>query len=228
MKIIRFEEINSTNTYAKSLRAMGENVVVTAKRQTGGRGTKGRSFVSNEGGVYLTRLTFYDDLPAANAFQIMSDTSVAVCRTVEKFGLKAEIKWPNDIYVCGKKICGILIENVFSGDKISSSVVGIGLNVNNDLPSELRSIATSMKALGVNIDRDEVEKVLIEETGKHFDIAEYQKRVGFLRRQIILIRGDERIPAYALSVDDGGGLLVDISGQKQRVTSAEVSLHLEN
>jgi BirA family biotin operon repressor/biotin-[acetyl-CoA-carboxylase] ligase len=178
--------------------------------------------------VYLTRLTFYENFPAENAFQIMANTAVAVCRTVERFGLKAEIKWANDIYVCGRKICGILIENVFSGDKIASSVVGIGLNVNNVLPKELNAIAVSMSEVaGHTFDRDEVEKALIEETGKGFDIAEYQKRVGFLRRPIILIRGGERIPAYAISVDDKGGLLVDISGKRVRVVSDEVSLCLD-
>lgn len=69
----------------------------------------------------------------------MANASVAVCRTLENYGLTAEIKWPNDVYVQGKKICGILIENVFSGDRISSSVVGIGVNVNNSLPEELKN-----------------------------------------------------------------------------------------
>ena len=59
--------------------------------------------------------------------------------------LKPKIKWANDVFVANKKICGILIENIFSGNKISSSLIGVGLNVNNDLPEELNEIATTMR-----------------------------------------------------------------------------------
>ena len=65
MRIVRFEEISSTNDYVKEQKKYGENLIVIAKRQTGGRGTKGRSFSSNEGGVYLTKLVFYKNFPAA-------------------------------------------------------------------------------------------------------------------------------------------------------------------
>lgn len=228
MKIIRYEETDSTVLRAKALIGGGEDLVVTAVRQTGGMGTKGRSFASEEGGVYLTRLTFYENFPASDAFKIMAGASVAVCRTVEKFGLVPCIKWPNDVYVADKKICGILIENTFSGNRISSSVVGIGVNVNNSLPEELANIAVSMReAAGHPFDREEVEKTLIEETGKSFPMNEYRRRVGYLGRRIVLISGGERVSAYALSVDEGGGLLVEMDGRQQRVTSAEVSLRLE-
>lgn len=227
MRIIRFDEIDSTNNYAKAQRENGEPLVVTAKVQTGGRGTKGRSFSSNEGGVYLTRLTFYRDFPASSAFRIMADASVAVCRTLEAFGLSPRIKWPNDVYVQDKKICGILIENTFSGDKIANSVVGIGVNVNNALPKEVEGIAVSMReAAGRAFDREKVEETLIEETGKRFAMKEYLERVGYLGRRVTLMIGDERIPAYAVSVDEEGGLLVETEGGKRRVTSAEVSLRL--
>ena len=188
MKRIDLKETTSTNEVAKSLRERGENLVVTALRQTGGKGTKGRSFSSAAGGVYLTRLTFYENFPAANAFLIMASASVAVCRTLEKYGFEAEIKWPNDVYVHGKKICGILIENTFSGNKISCSVVGIGLNVNNELPPELSETAISMRsAAGKFFDREEAENVLIEESGKIFPMEEYRKRIGFLGRPVLLL-----------------------------------------
>lgn len=200
---------------------------MTARRQTGGMGTKGRGFVSDEGGVYLTRLTFYKDFPAADAFRIMANASVAVCRTVERFGLSPLIKWPNDVYVRDKKICGILIENIFSENKVLSSVTGIGLNVNNALPEALKETAVSMReAAGRAFDRDEVEAALIEETEKEFAAQEYCRRVGYLGREIFLLSGGERIPAYAVCVDERGGLIVEIGGERRRVTSAEVSLRL--
>lgn len=231
MKIIRFEEIDSTNDYVKSLlrsgKTDGEDLVVTAKKQTGGRGTKGRSFVSEEGGVYLTRLYFYRDFPASDAFLVMAGASVAVCRTLEKFGLTATIKWPNDVYVNDKKICGILIENTFSGATISSSVVGIGLNVNNSLPEELKDAAISMReAAGKAFDRAAVENALIEETGNPCPIDEYRKRVGYLDRRVSLFFGDECVPAYALFVNERGELVAEIDGARRAVTAAEVSLRL--
>ena len=145
MKIVRFEEISSTNDYVKEQKSLGENLIVIAKRQTGGKGTKGRSFSSNEGGVYLTKLVFYDNFPADKVFLVMARTAVAVCKTLESFSLKPVIKWANDVFVNGRKICGILIENSFSGKNISSSIIGVGLNVNNPLPEELSSIAISMR-----------------------------------------------------------------------------------
>ena len=228
MKRIDLKETTSTNEVAKSLRERGENLVVTALRQTGGKGTKGRSFSSAAGGVYLTRLTFYENFPAANAFLIMASASVAVCRTLEKYGFEAEIKWPNDVYVHGKKICGILIENTFSGNKISCSVVGIGLNVNNELPPELSETAISMRsAAGKFFDREEAENVLIEESGKIFPMEEYRKRIGVLGRPVLLLSGERKIPARAVDVDERGGLLAEVGGEMKRFAAAEVSLRFE-
>ena len=227
MRIVHFDKTDSTNLYAKAQRANGEDLIVTAKIQTGGMGTKGRSFASDEGGVYLTKLTFYEDFHAAEAFKIMESASVAVCKTLERFGLSPCIKWPNDVYVSDRKICGILTENTFSGAYVANSVVGIGVNVNNELPKELSETAVSMKkAAGHTFDRELVEKVLIEELQKDAPTEEYLARIGYMNRTVVLLFGDERIPAYTLGVDESGGLLVEIDGKKRRVTSGEVSLRL--
>lgn len=228
MKILRFEELDSTNTYAKTLLKSGEGAFIIAERQTGGRGTKGRSFISNEGGLYLTKLDFYDCFPAKNAFEIMAGAAVAVCKTLERFSLSPVIKWANDVHVNGKKICGILIENVFSGANIASSIVGIGLNVNNVLPEELREIAVSMReTAGKTFDKSEVEAALIKELKGGFSFFDYLSRVGYLNREIILLEGGERTPAYALSVTERGELVVRQDGKIRTVTAAEVSLRLD-
>ncbi|MBQ9714160.1 MAG: biotin--[Clostridia bacterium] len=227
MKRLHFIEIDSTNEYAKGLRANGEDVLVTADIQKAGRGTKGRSFSSLEGGVYVTKLKFYDDFPARKAFTIMTEAAVAVCETLEFYGLQPVIKWVNDVYVNDKKICGILIENVFRGDKIASSVVGIGLNVHNDLPQELSNIATTMEqATGTRFSVEEVREKLIECLSRRKDVQEYIRRVGYMGRRVTLISGDERIHATLLSVDEEGGLWVEIGGQRRRFTAAEISLLL--
>ena len=143
MKIEFLEETGSTNEYIKRYLNSGENRIVVAQKQTGGKGTKGRSFLSGEGGVYLSALTFYRDFSAKDAFLIMAHAAVAVCKTAEAFGFSPQIKWANDVYLSGKKLAGILVENALDGGRVKSSVIGIGLNVCNDL-GELSKIAVSL------------------------------------------------------------------------------------
>jgi BirA family biotin operon repressor/biotin-[acetyl-CoA-carboxylase] ligase len=225
--IERFDEIGSTNTYLKEKRADGQNRIAVALCQTGGRGTKGRSFSSARGGVYLSKLTFYDDLPVAKAFSIMASTAVAVCKTLVFYGIQPVIKWPNDIFVNDKKICGILIENVFSGSKISSSIVGVGLNVVNTLPEELHEIATTMRlSSGKEFSVSEVTEKLIDELQRDYSIDEYISFVGYMGTSAELLIGDERVHGRLLSVDETGGLWVEIQGEERRLTSAEVSVRI--
>ena len=227
MEYIRehFDEIASTNDYAKSLRSEKKNRIITAKKQTGGRGTKGRSFSSNEGGVYLTKLDFYEDFPASRAFEIMANAASAVCDTLAGFSLSPQIKWANDVFVNGKKICGILVENVFSGNRVVSSVVGVGLNVYNELPFELSEIATNILAeTGEKISVEAVTERLIAEWQKPRGMAEYLRYIGFMGEEATLVLADGEKHGRLLSVDEQGGLHVCIDGVNQRLTSAEVSL----
>ena len=223
-----FDCIASTNDYAKSKRVEGQDLIVTASRQTGGRGTKGRSFSSDVGGAYLTKLTFYEDFPAARAFEIMASAAVAVCKTLEFYGLKPVIKWANDVFVNDKKISGILIENTFSGNLVSSSTVGIGLNVVNPLPQELSEIATSMRLeTGKLFSVDEVRERLIGELCASHTMEEYLARVGYMGREVTLLLGERQVWATLLFVDETGGLHAQTDGKEERFSAAEVSLRLE-
>ena len=181
--------------------------------------------MSKEGGVYLTSLRFYDNFPAKDAFKIMAGTAVAVCETLRFYGLNPVIKWANDVFVNGKKICGILIENTLSGGNISSSVVGVGLNVNTSFEGELESIATSMcLESGKNFSVEEVAERLIEELSKERSMEEYRAYLGFMGQPVTLIVGDKRVPATLLSVDDEGKLHTEIAGEIHVFSSAEVSI----
>ena len=226
-KRLHFDTLPSTQDYAKERRADGVDLAVTATYQTGGKGTKGRSFSSQEGGVYLSKLSFYEDLHVKSAFKIMIGAAVAVCETLRFYGLKPLIKWPNDIWVNDKKICGILIENVFAGDKVRSSVVGIGLNVSNRLPEELSEIATTMQlVIGETPTVEEVTCRLLEELDKERTMEDYRAYVGYMGREVTLLLNDERIPGRLLFVDDEGGLHVEVSGKPRRFTAAEVSVRI--
>ena len=224
---VHFEEIDSTNTYIKTRRNEGKDLIVTASRQTGGRGTKGRSFSAEIGGVYLSKLSHFTDFPATQAFKIMIGCAVAVCKMLEHYGLQPVIKWPNDIHVNGKKICGTLIENVFSGKNIASSVVGIGINVWNSLPDELAGIATSMLVeTGKTFDVEEVTSYLMDALGKEWMIEDYRAYIGYMDRAVTLLFGMESKAAVLRSVDDEGGLWAEIDGNLQRLTAVEVSVRL--
>ncbi len=223
---IRLEETNSTNDYAKALRGDGKNLLVTAKRQTGGRGTKGRSFSSKEGGIYLSKLSFYSDFSAREAFKIMIGAAVAVCETLRFYRLQPKIKWPNDVFVNGKKICGILIENTLSGEKISSSIVGIGLNVCNELPEELFTIATTMKEAGVTVSVEEVLLRLSENLERDWTVEDYRGYLGHVGERVTLLFGDERVPATLLSVTEDGRLQAEMEGKIALISQGEVSIQI--
>ncbi len=224
VEILRFSEIASTNEYAKGQRSFQKDLIVLADRQFGGKGTKGRSFSSEKGGVYLSKLSF-PKLPAEQAFEIMAGAATAVCKTLTAYGLKPCIKWPNDIHVGGKKICGILIENTLSGKDVFASVVGIGLNVCNTLPSELSDIATVMSAELIEVPSvDEVANRLIDELCQPVCMDEYLSFLGYMGREAELILGDERIPATLLSVDSEGKLHVRTADGERAFAAAEVSV----
>lgn len=226
MKIEFLEEIDSTNEYIKRYLSAGEDTIVVAKRQTGGKGTKGRSFLSAEGGVYLSALNFYKDFPAKDAFLIMAHAAVAVCRTAEAFGLDPEIKWSNDVLISGKKLAGILVENVLDGDKIKSGIVGIGLNVCNDL-SALGGIAVSLsEAAGRRIPVSEARDRLIENLQDKDSFQDYLDRVRFLGREVVVTDRSGSYKAKAVKILADGRLQVERAGEEILLAAAEISLKI--
>ena len=226
MKIIKLEEVSSTNEYCKQ-NDFGEDVFVIAKRQSAGRGTRGRSFSSNEGGLYVTVMRHYENFPAGDAFKIMVNACVAVCKALEKFGVKPRIRWANDVLVGDKKICGTLIENTFNGDKISRSIVGMGINVNNELPAELEDIAVSMRAiLGEPLPLKSVIKTLYKNMKRQFTIDDYKSYIDWLGKSVIIKTGKEEREVTALDIAPDGRLLVNWCGNMLEISAAEVSLRL--
>lgn len=150
-EIIHFAETDSTNLRAKVLAASGapEGTVVVAEKQTRGRGRKGRSWCSPDGGGIYISLILRPAMPPGEAPRITLVTGVAAAQALLGMTpLEARIKWPNDILVKGKKIAGILTEISTDMDKIDHIVVGIGINVNvaaDELSEEIKEIATSVR-----------------------------------------------------------------------------------
>lgn len=221
MKTISLESIDSTNTYLKKIKNPTEDVLVFAKRQTGGRGTKGRSFICEEGGIYLSLLKLYP-CDAKDSFSIMMNSALAVVKTLRAFDVKAKIKWPNDIIVNGKKICGILIENVFEGEHVARSIVGIGLNVNNPLADEIKDIAISIKeVLNKEICLQTVLATLVYNLYLPSSYEEYKKHLLYLGEEVTLTVGGEEKRVIMNGVLENGNLQ---TSDGEVFSSAEITL----
>lgn len=226
MKIEILDEIDSTNEYIKRYLPLKEDRIVVALKQTGGRGTKGRSFLSNAGGVYLSALRFYENFPAKNAFRIMAHAATSVCKTAEEFNLSAEIKWPNDVYLSGKKLAGILVENAIEGEKVKSSVVGIGMNVCNDLKG-LDDIAISLSMLSEKeISCEEARGILIKKLQEKSSFSDYLNRVRFLGRKVLVTEGEETYFAKAIAITSDGRLEAERGEKRVLLSAAEISLKI--
>jgi BirA family biotin operon repressor/biotin-[acetyl-CoA-carboxylase] ligase len=134
-KIIHLESVDSTNNYAANLVQQGNCIhgtVIMADDQFLGKGQRGSNWLSLQGDNLTFSVIIYPDkLAVEQQFYITCFASMGIIDVLSDYGIKAEIKWPNDIYVNNQKIAGILIENYVQGAAIKASIVGIGLNVNS-------------------------------------------------------------------------------------------------
>ncbi|WP_297072588.1 biotin--[acetyl-CoA-carboxylase] ligase [Thermococcus sp.] len=231
-KVIRLTEVNSTNDYARKIaEEVPEGTVVVAKRQTSGRGRKGRNWASPEGGLWMTAILKPMASPE-HVPKLVFVGALAVVDTLAKYGIPSELKWPNDVLVGGKKIAGILSECKLH----HFALLGIGLNVNNDIPEELKETAVSMKdLLGRKVNLDEIlQRVLralsywysLFRSGRHYEILDAVRRRSAVigRRVRILENGDVMLEGVALDIDESGALLVETEEGVQRVIYGDVSL----
>ena len=234
------ERIDSTNNRAKALAAAGapHGTAVIADAQTGGRGRQGRSFFSPEhSGVYLT-VILRPDCTAEQAGMLTSLAAVAAARAVEAVsGADVKIKWVNDLYLNGKKICGILSEAGFNPEtgRPDWAVVGIGINAGRmAFPPELREIATSVgNETGAEPDRNRlIAEILNEleklqgslETGTF--LQESRRRSNVIGRTVTVVQGEKRYAARALDIDGRGRLVIETEEGRSLLNSGEVSLKL--
>ena len=235
-----YDVIDSTNTRAKQLAAGGapHGTVLIADRQTGGRGRRGRSFLSPSGmGIYMSVILRPHCTPD-QMMHLTCATAVAMCDAVEaSTGLRPGIKWTNDLVHQKRKLAGILTELVTTPQGICA-VVGIGINCcqrEGDFAPEIQNFAGSLSMVtGRAIDRPavaaamlcsllEMDKTLL--TGKQAMMARYEKDCVTLGKDICLLRSDTVQYGYAEGIDPEGALLVRFSdGRLEAVNSGEVSV----
>lgn len=235
-----FKTIGSTNSEAKLLAVKNaqHGTTIIAEEQINGRGRFGRNFFSpSDSGIYMS-IILKPHLNIANSVLITTAAAVAVCQSIDKFTDDTpQIKWVNDIFINGKKVCGILTEAVtnFESGMMDSVVVGIGINVktkNKDFPQELQNTAGSIFDDKNNFIRNQLTAEIINNIltiskdleDKKF-MQTYKQRSMILGEHILYKRDNEWHEGYALDIDDCGGLIVYTGdGQKITLNSGEVSI----
>ena len=231
--------VDSTNTYLKAQAQEAPSWhVVVAGSQTAGRGRMGRSFVSPaETGVYLSVLV-RPDLPAQQAVRLTTASAVAACLAIEECtDAQARIKWVNDVYVNGKKTCGILTEasiDVESGG-LDWAVMGIGFNVyrpDGGFPEEIRDVAGAISAERSRDLRSRIAASflkhyysIVERDGLDGFAEEYKRRSFVVGMRVNVMRGGVSRPAKALDIDGECRLIVEYEdGSREVLSSGEVSV----
>jgi BirA family biotin operon repressor/biotin-[acetyl-CoA-carboxylase] ligase len=234
------KSLTSTNTVLREAAAKGapEGYVIAAEEQTAGKGRQGRAFHSPAGhGAYFS-LLLRPGYTASDAALLTSAAAVAAARAIEEvFGVSVGIKWVNDLFVDGKKVCGILTEASFDMESglIESAVLGIGINVTmpeDGFPEELRNVAASLteRRTGKDSERCRLIAATLDDFWEYYEnlsarafLDEYRSRSIVLGHDIYVLTGGAQRQARALAIDDGCGLVVRYEGgETATVNSGEV------
>lgn len=234
-----FNEVMSTNTIAKflSMNGVGNGAVVISKKQTKARGRSGKNWESPLGGVWLS-IILNPNVNHSKIPLITLATGVAVENTLKRIGVKnAEIKWPNDILIHGKKVCGILTEAITSFNTIESVIIGVGIDANisiENFPEELRENMTTLNdEIGEKVDENLLIKLFLEEFEKiseQFINEEYEtilkewRKNSYTIGKIVEVHEPFSKPydGYVLGISRDGSLVVEkIDGTLEKVISGE-------
>lgn len=224
--LLKFTEVSSTNTYLKEhFEELPDKTVVTADIQTAGRGRFDRRWISQPGGLYFSVLVKPQKTDfIANLTQLMA---LSVCQAAEQFSLTPTIKWPNDVLLNNKKLCGILSEAVAQEGQIAGVVVGCGVNVAQEDLSSVGQPAVSLKELGVTVDKyDFLNSVLTYFWQGYENVltngfcalqSEYQKRFPLIGQHIAVKNGSKEVSGVASGLTSNGTLLVTTGNGPQEV-----------
>ena len=216
-RIHYFPQIGSTMDAARELAKKGaeEGTIVIAEAQTRGRGRLSREWLSPEGGIYFT-IILRPRMSPAYAPRINLMAAVAVATTIRKLlGLKAELKWPNDVLIAGKKVCGILAEMDAEMDVVNFVDVGIGINANSSVTRFERTATSLKEALGREISRKEFLRALLAEIKRcqallmEADLLEEWKELSVtLGKDVRIMSLGEEVIGQAIDIDATGALIL--------------------
>jgi BirA family biotin operon repressor/biotin-[acetyl-CoA-carboxylase] ligase len=234
------DEVDSTNSYSKKIAVESpDGTVVMADVQTKGKGRLGRAWESKDKKGLWMSVILKPKIPISGVFILSHLAGVAVCKTLLEEGYNANIKWPNDVLINGKKVCGILCELDGEAERVNYVVVGIGLNLKQeieDFPMEIREKATSLliednekirpreilKKILLNLEY--LYNTLINDGPK--EIIKYAKEnSATIGKDVQIIYNNDTIIGKAIDINHNGGLVIETKdGQTMEIISGEVSV----
>lgn len=229
MKFLKLDEIDSTNNYLKeNISKFSAYDIVSAKNQTSGRGRRGNTWVSSEGMALFSFLLKPEQILDINDYTklplIAGIATLSALKKIEENDYK--YKWTNDLYLNNKKLSGILVEKIKD-----DFIIGIGINVNNEIPKEINDIAISLKN---NHDIDKVILKVVEEfsnyykrfsSGKWLEILFEINEHNFLKNKIIKVNiGNQNYIGEALDIIEDGRLAVKIDNEIKYFNAGEIKI----
>lgn len=238
--IIYFDDIDSTNIKGKELaqKDIEDGSLIIAEKQTLGNGRFNRKWVSPSGGLWFS-LVLRPNIPPTEAPKITQIAAAAIYKTLSDFNIDTTIKWPNDIHITDKKLCGILAEMKCDMDQVHYLILGIGINVNideNDFDESVKSIATSLKIqFNKPFNRNEIlskflnhfetlyNKFLTDlDLSETISICRDHSNIFGKKAKLITYNKEEIVTCVSLS-DNGDLIVKDSSGNEKAVLTGEIS-----
>lgn len=232
------ETVDSTNLYLKRKPNTSSNVLVISKTQTAGKGRHGKSFYSDENGIYMSFM-LNKTIPVSEVYLLTTTAAVAVAETLnDLYKIDAKIKWVNDVYCNNKKLCGILCEGVLNSDGVyEKSIVGIGINVFKPyFPAEIYNTAISLEDV---VERSKIKRNLIIASIVNkfhtlinsltdIELVEKYKSLSFMIGKTITVSSvDGDYSAKVLDIDNSAQLVIQKqSGEVVSLNSGEISIKI--
>lgn len=239
-QIIVKSEVTSTNDVLKELAQQGypEKCVLIAQTQTKGKGRKGRSFYSpKDDGLYMSLLLRPKQLKPEDTLLLSALSACAVQSGIKRVtGLDTQIKWVNDIYLKGKKVCGILCEGSCSieTNEFDYIIVGIGINCHNTtFPQDIKGIAASLQS--ASFIRAKLAAAIIADFFKDYQtlpnrdfLSHYRKHSCVIGKMIQVYQGNQTYPAKVLDIDEHGYLIIEKDGHLETLSSGEITIRIKS
>ncbi|MCX8182458.1 MAG: biotin--[acetyl-CoA-carboxylase] ligase [Candidatus Methanomethyliaceae archaeon] len=238
-EIITLDSVDSTQTYMGKLAEKGapEGTVVLALEQTRGKGRMNRVWSSPRGGLWFS-LLLRPSIPPKELHKLTLLFGVAIVTALQPLGINASLKWPNDVLIDRRKVCGILLEASTEIDRVDYVIAGIGINVNTsltDLPSEICDSAVSLcDIIGTKIDRAELlcgilknsEDLYLEASENGFSrvISLWRSNSCTIGQRVEVRMPDGALRGLAVDIDEDGSLLVKYDNGFKKIYSGDIIL----
>lgn len=239
-KILEFETLDSTSTYVKqNIESLTDRAIVSTKIQTNGHGRFSRTWVDlGEDNIYMTIVLKPSETFSEVYSNLTQYLSVCLCKQLEEYGLNPQIKWPNDVLLNGKKVCGILAETVFRGGKLKGIALGIGVNLNANIDNinKIDRPATAVNIeINQNVNKQEFMQKLLEKffanyndflkNGFKYIKEDYEKRSflsGVAKRINIAVFNTVKSGEFKGFDDNGTLILLNQDGIIETINMGEI------